>query len=424
MKLKRFVAIVLTIALMAMCFVSCRTKNEVAYTFTYMGQKVDITTALYMCFMLDADMEFETKATELADEAKTKYESYKELKYEDKDYATWVKDKVKQDCAEYAFYQVMFDKMGLEGDINGAFISGGDGNYYTAEQFYEAYKDTYSINGVALTTYKEYMYNTQYKAPMVYYFYIEEADEVDHSQEGHTHEDGSTHPAEETTAKPLDKEIEALRGSMVPKDKDIKKAFVDNVVPVYQISFSLTTDSGEAVSADTKKNFKSLLEGYESDLANGADIKDVYKQYLVDSGQATSLSEAQVNGEYETLLFSKEYNEVSTNTAEETENFSAIKKLGVGETKIVESDEAFTLYVRRDALKDKDANGEKYSTANEGNIIFFLTYDNFTESTVKEATEKMEVEENASAIDYYTVEKIQQTTTLPIETTTSPYLYE
>ena len=39
-------------------------------------QKVDITTALYMCFMLDADMEFETKATELADEAKTKYESY------------------------------------------------------------------------------------------------------------------------------------------------------------------------------------------------------------------------------------------------------------------------------------------------------------------------------------------------------------
>ena len=80
--------------------------------------------------------------------------------------------------------------------------------------------------------------------------------------------------------------------------------------------------------------------------------------------------------------------------------------------------------MRRDALKDKDANGEKYSTANEGNIIFFLTYDNFTESTVKEATEKMEVEENASAIDYYTVEKIQQTTTLPIETTTSPYLYE
>ncbi len=424
MKLKRFVAIVLAIALMAFCLVSCRTKDEVAYSFTYMGQKVDITTALYMCFMLDADMEFETKATELADEAKTKYESYKELKYEDKDYTTWVKDKVKQACADYAFYQVMFDKMGLEGDINAAFISGGDGNYYTAEQLYDVYKDTYSINGVALTTYKEYMYNTQYKAPMVYYFYIEEADEVDHSQEGHTHEDGSTHSAEETTAKPLDKEIEALRGSMVPKDKDIKKSLSENIVPVYSISYSLTTDTGEAVSADAKKNFKANLEDYETALANGSDIEDVYKQYLVDSGQATSTSEAQVNGEYETYLYSKAYNDTVMGQTEETESFSAIKKLGVGETKIVETDSAITLYIRKDALKGKAASGETYYEENEGNVIFFLTYDKFTKGTVKEATEKMEVEENASALDYYTPERIQQTTTLPVETTTSPYLYE
>ena len=89
-----------------MCFVSCRTKNEVAYTFTYMGQKVDITTALYMCFMLDADMEFETKATELADEAKTKYESYKELKYEDKD---WVKDDI-DDGTNHSCHHTDFGK--------------------------------------------------------------------------------------------------------------------------------------------------------------------------------------------------------------------------------------------------------------------------------------------------------------------------
>lgn len=423
MKLKRFVAIVLTIALMALCFVSCRTKDEVAYTFTYKGENVNITTALYMCFMLDASAEFESEATAAANEAGTKYTSFEELKYEGKDYHTWVKDKVKQGCAEYAYYQVMFDKMGIEGDINAAFISGGDGNYYTSEQLYEGYKDWYSKNGVALSTFKEYMYNTQYKAPMVYSFYIEQEDEVDHSQEGHTHEDGSTHSAEETTAaKKIAKEIEALRSSMVPAEKDIKSAMSENMVPVYQISYSLTTDSGEAVSAETKKSFKKNLEGYKQELENGTSIKDVYKQYLVDSGQATSLKEAQVNGEYETYLFSKEYNEVSTNTAEETENFSAIKKLGTGKTKIVETDSAITLYLRRDVLKGKDANGDKYYTVNESNAIFFLTYDKFNESVEKTA-KKMKVQVNESAINYYTPDRIEQTTTQAVEQPTSYYGY-
>ncbi len=417
MNLKRFVAIVLAIALMAFSLVSCRTKDEVAYTFTYKGETVNITTALYMCFMLDASSEFESEATAAADEAGTKYTSFEELKYEGKDYQTWVKDTIKQRCAEYAYYQVMFDKMGIEGDINGAYISGGDGNYYTAEQLYEGYEEMYSLNGISLTTFKEYMYNTQFKTPMVYSFFIEQKDEVDHSKEGHTHEDGSTHPAEETTvAKKIDKEIEALRGSMVPEEKDIKTAMSENMVPVYQISYSLTTDSGEAVSAETKKTFKKNLEGYKQELENGTDIKDVYKQYLVDSGQATSLKEAQVNGEYETFLFSKEYNEVSTNTAEETENFSAIKKLGVGEMKIVETETAITLFVRKDILKGKDSNGDKYYTANESNAIFFLTYDKFNENVEKTA-KKIKFEANESALGYYTPDRIQQTTTQAVETT-------
>ena len=114
MKTKRFLALVLAMLMIITCFASCRTENENAFEFTYGGKTVNIRTALYMCFLIDADLAFQDKAVTAADEKGTKYEDYTELKYEGKDYETWTKEEAKESAKMYAYTSLEFDRLGYE----------------------------------------------------------------------------------------------------------------------------------------------------------------------------------------------------------------------------------------------------------------------------------------------------------------------
>ena len=354
MKTKRFLAICLALLMTITCFASCRTQNENAFEITLGDKTVNIRTALYMCFLIDADLAFQDEAVAAADAKKTKYEDYTELKYEGKDYETWTKDEAKESAKMYAYTDIEFKRLGYTiSDEEQSYVDYYAESQWNGDESNMGVGEVYEANGISFDTYKDYFTNVYWKQEMVYNFYVEKAEDEEHPAEDHTHEDGSTHKAEDV--KKLDKETEKLRGSLRPADKDINSTLVKNFVPVYLIDVTLTDDQGQAKSDATKKEQLDTLKKYAESLNSGAKFGDVYKTYQLDFGLVAEESAAKDDAtQYEQVLLSKQANVATENGEDADENFDEALKLEVGKATVIENDDCYTLVYRRDILKAQD----------------------------------------------------------------------
>ncbi len=411
MKTKRFLALVLAMLMIITCFASCRTENENAFEFTYGGKTVNIRTALYMCFLIDADLAFQDKAVTAADEKGTKYEDYTELKYEDKDYETWTKEEAKESAKMYAYTSLEFDRLGYEiTEDEQAYIDYYAESQWNGDESNAGVGQVYEANGISYETYKDYFTSLYWKQEMVYGFYVEEpTDEEEHPAEDHTHEDGSTHSAEEETEeKKLDEEIEKLRGSLRPTDKEINSALQNNYVPVYVIDVALTDDQGNEKSAATKKENLSKLKEYADMLNKGEKFADIYAAYQLDFGlvaDEASLGEDDPS-QYEQVLLSKEANVSAENSDAADENFEEALKLDVAKATVVENEDCYTLVYRRNILKDKDSSDAALTDSYESYAISLLVKEDYESTIVDKMIADLEIKENASAIKFYSPKKI------------------
>ena len=155
MKTNKILAMIVAIVMILTCFASCRTKDENAFVITYQGETVEIKTALYMCFLIDADQTFQTEAVKKAEEDKVEYKDYQELKYEDKDYDTWVKDKAAQSAKEFAYYEVEQKRLGLDfTEEEVSYIESEAENYWEGSEGCAGYSEVYEANGISLDTFK------------------------------------------------------------------------------------------------------------------------------------------------------------------------------------------------------------------------------------------------------------------------------
>ena len=422
MKTKRILALVLAVLMIVTCFASCRTKDENAYTFTYGDKTVNIRTALYMCFLIDADQDFQSKAVEAADEAGTKYKEYQELKYEDKDYDTWTKDAAKQSAEKYAYAEIEFDRLGLYiNEDEESYIKYYAETIWDGNESYGRYSEVYEANGISYNTFLDY-YTNSYKQQLVYNFYVENEEDHDHEEETTAAEETTTSAdktaAETTTEKQLDPEIEKLRGSMRPEDKAINSALSSNFVPVYMIDVSFTDDEGNDKDDATKKSQLKLLKKYANQLNKGTDFATVYSKYQQEFDVTTDDSSTSSASNYEAVLLSAKANEVSNNGEDADENFNDALKMKVGEAKVIENEECYTLVYRRSISKDSDSNGSSYKDSYSDSAINVLVKDDYDKNVVDAMIKEMKCTENSSAVKFYSPDKIDYLQDTTAETTT------
>ena len=409
MKTKRILALVLAVLVAMTCFASCRTKDENAFEFTNGGKTVNIRTALYMCLLMDADMEFQNLAVTAADEKGAKYDDYKELKYEDKDYETWTKQEAKESCKMYAYTELEFERLGLtiSEDEQASIDSYAEQQWY-GDESNAGVSTVYEANGVSLNTFKEYFANRYWKEERVYDFYIQEAA----TEDEHDHEEGEEvdHTHAETTTKKVDPEIQKLQGSLRPEDKKISSALENNFVPTYNIVVSLLDDQGAEKTEETKKEQLKTLKNYADELNKGTDFADIYTTYQLDF--AVVADEASVSTDLsscESILLSAKANSIAQNTNTADENFDKVLKLANGNAIVVENDDNYTLICRRDILKATDSSGAAFKDNYETYAIKTIVDDDY-QAIVDKTIKNFKVKENSSAIKFYSPKKIDYLT--------------
>lgn len=398
--LKRVAAVLLALATL-LTFAACRTKDEAAFTFSNGTDNVKIKTALYMCYLIDAtgdfQSEYDTQAaetTEASEETTTAAATtvdYQKATVKDEDgnavdYVDWVKAKAKEYCAEHAYYELEFDRLGLE--INDETAEALD---YYASYYWDQYSlaTYYEPNGVTYNTYLEYYTNSNYKKYAVYDFYYGEK-------------------SEDTTETDSDvsEEIKALEGSLRPADDKITKALKENFVLVdhVSISFSYTDeDSGETVDLtdDEKADAMDTLKKYADRINAGESFADIYEEYCDENGiepSETSLDDsvdATPLDKYSTVLKSAD-----ANNGTASDNYDLAAECEVGKAVVKEEDSAYHLFYRFDITKDP-----YYSEYCKDAAIEVLCLDEFESNSADKAAE-LDCNVNSSAIRYYSPKKI------------------
>ena len=156
--LKKMTAALLAVLMLA-SFAACHPKNEVALT---VGD-VDITSAMYMCFLIQADGEGRD-AVDTANADNEEYDAdtvdYYAQKVDDTDFSAWVKNRAQEIAVEYATYIKMFNEKGLTLSDDDQSMIDQYVDYYWNNY---GYSTLYEANGVSQTTYKEY-FSYSYKS--------------------------------------------------------------------------------------------------------------------------------------------------------------------------------------------------------------------------------------------------------------------
>lgn len=403
MNFKRVLALILTVVLAIGCLVSCRTTpNENAFVIKYGGKTVNIKASTYMCLLMEADNEFKENVKEEYEKNSKKYKEITDLKYEGKDYETWTASKAQELSKQYAFVEVQFDKMGetVSDDVISYFEQ-----QYSLKSIWETY--LYEKNGISYDTFKQYYVNRFYKEEVVYDYYINEPEKEETTTTttaASTKKGETTTTVETTTAKKIDSSIKQLAGSLRPENSKITKCLKEDFCPVNYITIDVSSSEDS-----TKESNEKDLKSYEKQLKKGTDFATVYSNYQskYSSGDDSNSS----SSSYDDVLLSKAANKALSDKDEASENFSAIKKLKAGETKIVKTDSAYTLYYKQDIMKDKDSSGNALKTAYKESAVKVLTKATYDKTIVEKAYKEMKIEKNQSAIDYYTADKIVYSTT-------------
>lgn len=331
---KRAVAALIA-ALLALTMVGCHEAKEIVASY----DDIEITGGMYLAMLLEADGAARTLADEQNEgDAQIKDYGDVQIKNDGKvvDYYDYVKDETKKLVRQYIAtetlakeYKVTLsdeDKAGLD-----AYVS------YLWDSY--GYGIMYEENGVNRTSYTEYMRNAGYLRGNLF--------EAIYGKEGKT---------------PVTEE-------------ELKKYMNDNycIANVITENLSNTDENGNTttLTEDEAKDLLEKLNTYADRLTKGdADFETIFhehneseheKEDTADADNKTDDKEADKDTEetteetkeaptkpldsHATLLSNKE-------TGNESANFDEIYKMKVGEVKVIESEDSYTLVVKSDINAD------------------------------------------------------------------------
>lgn len=392
----------LLVGAMIFSFAACHPKDEVALT---IGD-VEITSALYMYALINADGEAMTKvdeakaeekedtssdaatssdATSSATSSTTEATDYHAEEIDGKSYSDWVKDRAIELCTEFAAYETLCK----ENDLSLSDDAKEEADYYAQYYWsYYGYQGIYEPNGVSFDTFKK---------GFTYSYLFNEYFEFVYGEGGE-----KAVPADEVT-------------------KTMSENFV--IADVLQAS---TADLDETKLAELKGKF----DGYMTRLENGEEFEKIYNEYYeIKEDATTDATSSATSSTDDTSSASTEStastDSSATSSTEEEEKelepkdphatllgsedtdyandlYETAKAMAVGEIKLIEDAEAKTISI---VIKG-DVMADEYWTENLNTpTLSLLKMDEF-EKDVEEYAKTLTVKKNSYAVNQFKVKKI------------------
>ena len=369
---KRAIA-VLTAAMLALTMVGCHEAKEIVASY----DDIEITGGIYLAMLLEAD----GAARNLADEQKEGDDAIEdygdvEIKEDGKvtPYYDYVKSEAKKLIRQYVAthtlskeYKVTLsdeDKAGLESYVS-----------YIWDTY--GYGVMYEENGVGRASYTEYLRNTGYLRGNLF------------------------------------EAIYGKEGKNPVKEDELKEYMNENycIANIITENLSSTDENGNTttLTEDEAKDLLGKLNAYADRLTKGdADFETIYHEHnesehehedtaedtdTVEETEETEEVPSEPLDSHATLLSSKE-------TGSESENFSEIYKMKVGEVKVIETETAYTLVVKGDISADP-----YYLYSLDENLRQLIKGDEFN-NMLDEEGGKLDIKYNNSEISYLSPKKI------------------
>lgn len=385
-RLKKVIAVVAAFAVCISCMgalSACRmTKDETVVTYKNGDKTIEIKAGTYLYLLLSAYSQFRSEydaAIEKAGATTSADLKYEKETLDKKDYNTWIKDKTLELCAQYAYVETEFDKLGLKisDDIQSQLDAAASATWASG-----SYEEVYGPNGVSLNSFSKFFTNQYYKMDMIYDYYYGEHTDAEKSK---------------------DKNM----GSLRPSDDEIIKNYTKYYVLADTISVSLTksdSTSSDVVSlTDAEKAAaKKKLQGYADRINSGIPFSTIYKEH---NGSDISSDSANAGDDKYATLYGSE-----KTGNQNSSYFSEISKQKVGKAAVVEFSDCYMLVYKKDITKDS-----YYKENLKSSIVYLMKYADFTKN-IEDNAKKLEADVNQSAVNYYTPKKVKVPTVA--ETTT------
>ena len=349
----------LVVFVIVLSMAGCHQKDEIALE---LGEH-KVTSALYMCFLIYADLEGRNKVNETADQ--TKEPDYYAEKIEEKDYVIWVKDRAEEMCREYIAYELLLK----EGKYELTEEEKADAENY-ADYYWNQYQYSTLLepNGVNYETFKKhslYQYMSGAYFMSIY---------------------------DESGTKPVD-------------SSDKNAEMVKNFEAVRKIDGKYE----EGAEDEQKAEIKSKLEDYYKKLtkpdATAATFEECYDEYNQMDHEGHDHDEKKVDENGKPNAPQDEYIDLvgAADTCYANENFDAIKKMQVGEVKLFElkNGAGYSLIVRQDITKDP-----YWPVVLNGDVLHILKDDEFKKD-FSDYTATLKITVNNFAIGQFNVKNIK-----------------
>lgn len=356
MKLIKKITAVLLVCIMAFSLTACHPKDEIAVTIN----GYEFTSAYYMCAFVNAYLEGQQEVIDNLSED----ESYTDIDYskqtiDGKKFEQWVKDTAIDTLKQVANYKTLCDK-------NGVKMSEDDkaANEYYASMYWSSYgyADVFEPNGVSLATFTNYM-NDEYYSTL--YF------------ENLYGKDG----AEEIPA------------------KTVKSKLYNDFIIADILEYTYSSDAGEDELKNTIKKFKEYADYIESGKLTFEEAYNEFNEIEEDTEEDTEESEehdlAEPKDAYASVIG-------ADGTGYEHDYYNDIKKMEIGEIKVIEMDDdaGCILVIKQDIEAD-----DYYLEEMDMTVRHLLKDAEYTEKMDEEA-KKLEAEINKYAVNQFKVKKI------------------
>ena len=305
MKIFKKIAALLLVCLLALSAVGCHKKNEIAVTV----DGFEFTSAYYMCALINANSEAQTKVYEtLKEDEQQKEIDFYSKKIDDKNFVTWVEDRAIEIIKEIAAYKSLCKKADIKLDDE----TKANAEYYATYYWQSGYSSYFEPNGVSQTTYVNFTVDSYYSSLYFEHLY----------------------------GKDGEKEIAA---------DEVKTKIYDNFITanLIDVTFSEETDS-EKTAIETK------LNDYAAKLKNKSiTFEQAYKEYYEIKDEETESTtteseEPKPKDEYASVLGAE-------GTGYEHDFYADIQKMAIGEVKVIkkENSAGFVLVVKQDIKADE-----------------------------------------------------------------------
>lgn len=349
---KKLFAAVL-VCIMALSVTACHPKNEVAVTIN----GIEFTSAYYMCALINANTEAQSKVYEkLTEEEQQKEIDYYSKKIDDKEFVTWVEDRAIEMLKEIAAYKTKCKDNKLQLDEETVSMAEYYASYYWSSYGYSAY---FEPNGVGEQTYTNFMKDSYYSN---LYF-------------------------EHVYGKDGEKEIPA---------KDVKEKLYGNfiIADLLEVNFSEET-------ADEKKAIKEKLDGYVKNYKDGKmTFEEIYNDYndvKETDTEETESEEVKPLDKYASVIGAE-------GTGYEHDYYDKIKKLDTDEIKLFKLDEdaGYILAIKKE-IKD-----DPYYLDNLDITVRHLIADEEFKADIAKYAKTLEADINNYAVKQFKVKKIKE----------------